>query len=200
MEVWNGSGEWSAQKQAGTGTGYVAFLRGINVGGNSVIRMADLGKAFESMGFRHVKTILASGNVLFEVPEENTQALSEKITQKLGETFGWEILVIVRTIDELRELEAQQPFEGVVVTPQTRLIVMFLSKNLVQPTIPDLPAHEDLRIVGIYNRAICSVIDEENGTATVQLMSALEKEFGKQVTTRTWGTVLKVLKAGNAKK
>ena len=46
---------------------YAAFLRGINVGGNNIIKMEELKKVFESMGFLNVKTILASGNVLFRV-------------------------------------------------------------------------------------------------------------------------------------
>lgn len=178
-----------------TRTSYVAFLRGINVGGNSVIRMADLAKVFDSLGFTCVKTVLASGNVLFEAPKGDPGALSDRIMQKLREAFGRDILVIVRTIDELRELEAQKPFEGVVVNPQTRLIVMFLSDNTIQPNLSDLPMHEDFRIIDVYNRTICSVIAEERGTATVQLMGALENKFGKQVTTRTWNTVVRILKA-----
>jgi uncharacterized protein (DUF1697 family) len=174
---------------------YAAFLRGINVGGISTLKMADLVKAFEGMGFRNVRTVLASGNVIFEAPGESTVALSELITRKLREAFGRDILVIVRSIEDLRELEAQQPFSDVVVTPQTRLIVMFLSEDTIQPVMSDMPAHEDFRIVCVHNRSICGVIDEEQGTATVQLMGALEKEFGKQVTTRTWNTVLRVIKA-----
>ncbi|CAJ37906.1 DUF1697 domain-containing protein [Methanocella arvoryzae] len=158
MVVLNGCRESGEQEQAGTGIGYVAFLRGINVGGHSILKMADLGKAFEAMGFRHVKTVLASGNVLFEASEENTAVLSEKIMQQLREAFGREILVIVRTVDELRELETEHPFEGIVVRPQTRLVVMFLSDNIIQPNLSDLPVNEDFRIIGVYDRTICSVI------------------------------------------
>lgn len=176
-------------------TSYVAFLRGINVGGSSTLKMDDLGKAFETLGFRNVKTVLASGNVVFEAPEQPAAALSERIMRKLREAFGRDILVIVRPIEDLIELERRQPFRGIMATPGTRLIVMFLSENTIQPALAGLPAHEDFRIIDVYNRAICSVIDEEQGTATVQLMGALEKEFGKQVTTRTWNTVLRVIKA-----
>ncbi|HYQ86023.1 MAG TPA: DUF1697 domain-containing protein, partial [Bacteroidota bacterium] len=48
---------------------YAAFLRGINVGGHKPVRMSDLEKAFGQLGFRNVKTVLASGNVLFEAPQ-----------------------------------------------------------------------------------------------------------------------------------
>lgn len=175
-------------------TKYAAFLRGINVGGKTLVKMDDLRKAFESLGFKNVETVLASGNVVFEAPKETTTTLSEMIMQKLRDTFGRDILVIVRSIEDLRELEAQQPFKDTVVTPQTRLIVMLLSENTLQPDISDLPVSEYFKIIGVYNRTICSVIGEEQGTVTVQLMSALEKKFGKQVTTRTWGTIVRILK------
>ena len=58
-----------------------------------MIIFPSVGKAFEAMGFRHVKTVLASGNVLFKAPQENVAALSEKIMQQLREDFGREIPV-----------------------------------------------------------------------------------------------------------
>ena len=58
---------------------YVAFLRGINVGGHVLIKMADLKKAFEMMGFENVRTILASGNVVFEYDQTDKKALTKKV-------------------------------------------------------------------------------------------------------------------------
>lgn len=45
---------------------YIAFLRGVNVGGNSLIKMSDLKKIFEDLGFTNVQTYINSGNVIFE--------------------------------------------------------------------------------------------------------------------------------------
>lgn len=53
---------------AGSPRSYVAFLRGINVGGHAVIRMSELQRAFEGLGFENVRTVLASGNVIFDPP------------------------------------------------------------------------------------------------------------------------------------
>ncbi|MBI1730339.1 DUF1697 domain-containing protein [Candidatus Acetothermia bacterium] len=57
-------------------TRYAAFLRGINVGGKKIIKMAELREAVESLGFRNVRTILASGNLLFDAPETNPSILT----------------------------------------------------------------------------------------------------------------------------
>src|SRR5260221_10646488 len=50
---------------------YIAFLRGINVGGNNLIKMSDLKKQFEDLGFTNVQTVIASGNVIFETDKKN---------------------------------------------------------------------------------------------------------------------------------
>ncbi len=176
---------------------YAAFLRGINVGGNTLIKMEDLRKAFESYGYRDVKTLLASGNVLFEAPRENPLDLSQKIAMKLQETFGREILVIVCPVADLRELEARQPFKDIEVTSQTRLFVTFISENKKRRDISSQPIHEGFRIIRVSDDTICSVLYEQPGIGAVELMSAIEKEFGKKVTTRSWNTITRLLKICN---
>lgn len=176
---------------------YVAFLRGINVGGNTLIKMEDLRKAFESYGYGNVKTVMASGNVLFDAPRETTMALSKNIATKLQETFGREILAIVRSIDDLLEIEARQPFKDMEVTPKTRLFVTFVSENIKRRDISIPSIHEGFRILNISDGTICSILYEQQGKGAVDLMSAIEKEFGQKVTTRSWNTITRLLKIGN---
>ena len=66
---------------------YVAFLRAINVGGHTV-KMEDLRRLFETMGFANVETFIASGNVIFESKSKNTQAMERKIENHLRESLG----------------------------------------------------------------------------------------------------------------
>jgi len=61
---------------------YIALLRGINVAGQKIIKMADLAKCFESMKFKNVKTYIQSGNVIFETIISDTNKLSKKIEKK----------------------------------------------------------------------------------------------------------------------
>ena len=177
-------------------TTYVAFLRGINVGGNKPIRMADLQKAFESLRFTNVKTVLASGNVLFDAPPSRPAALTAAIEKKLKQAFGTEIPVLVRTLKELQRLAESEPFRGVAVTPQTRLYVTFLTeKPASKLKIPYASPDRGFRILRVTACEVCSVVILTPQHGTLDLMGFLEKEFGKRITTRNWNTVLRLLKA-----
>ena len=81
---------------------YVAFLRGINVGGKKLIKMPDLRRVLESLGLNNVRTFIASGNVLFETSQTNRDTLARKIEKKLLTAFGHDIPVVLQTIDELK--------------------------------------------------------------------------------------------------
>ena len=86
----------------------VALLRGINVGGIN-IKMADLAAVFRDLGFEDVKTVLASGNVLFASSESNTK-LKPRIEQALRDAFGYDAWVILVTVEELRRVVEAFPF------------------------------------------------------------------------------------------
>src|SRR5687767_8997468 len=91
---------------------YVAFLRGINVGGKNKIKMESLREMFAALGFEHVKTYINSGNVIFEAAETNDKKLSDKIEKEIEKEFSLKIKVMVRTIDKIRDIIANNPFEG----------------------------------------------------------------------------------------
>jgi len=174
---------------------YAAFLRGINVGGHKSVKMDELKKTFHYIGFKNVKTVLASGNVLFEATKAGTDTLSKKIGEKLKETFGFEIGVIVRTIEELQQLSDLNPFIGIKVTPQTRLYVTFLSEKFKSSLkIPYESLDKKFKILKVSATEICSVLTLTPTSRTVELMAILEKEYGKKVTTRNWNTIIKLIK------
>ncbi len=91
-------------------TPYVAFLRGINVNGIN-IKMADLKVAFEGLGFTGVRTVLASGNVLFEAPERGRDELKRGIEARLSEVFGYDAKVVLLERDAVRRIVEAWPFE-----------------------------------------------------------------------------------------
>jgi len=173
---------------------YAAFLRGINVGGRSIIKMGDLRKAFESMGLRDVRTVMASGNVLFRAAEGDPEAISAEIMQKLGALLGREIFVIVRPRDDLRDLAAGRPFGDAGGRPGARLFVTFFSGSAGHQSDSRRSGSEGYRIVSVANGVICSVLYDRPGVGAVDLMGAIEKEFGQKATTRSWNTVEKLVK------
>jgi len=168
---------------------YVAFLRGVNVGGHKPVKMGELKKIFGSLGFQNVKTILASGNVLFETPDTSTDMLARKIEDKLEQEFGYEIGVLLRTMEEIRKLADANPFKNIEVTQQTRLYVTFLSEKKERAVkILYKSTGKDFKIVHISASEVCSLLDLSPDRGTTELMSFLEQKFGRKVTTRNWNT------------
>ncbi len=169
---------------------YAAFLRGINVGGRSQIRMDDLRRAFESLGFLNVKTVLTSGNVLFETPGGSVDGLAGDISRKLSGTLGRDVFVIVRPLVDIRELVDSQPFND-VREPGARLFVTFFPHESSVKIKRDA---EGYRIMSVADGVMCSVLLERPGVGAADLMGAIEKELGKNVTTRSWNTVTRLVR------
>ncbi len=88
---------------------YVALLRGINVGGNNIITMADLKRAFEHNGFHEVKTFIQSGNVVFNTNQGNAEEVRAKIENFLAKTFGYAARIVLLTKTELEDILAAVP-------------------------------------------------------------------------------------------
>jgi uncharacterized protein (DUF1697 family) len=91
-------------------TRYVALLRGVNVGGIN-IKMADLAEVFRGLGLSNVKTVLASGNVLFGA-DADASALKPRIEAALRERFGYQAWVHVLSVDEMRRIVDAFPFDA----------------------------------------------------------------------------------------
>jgi uncharacterized protein (DUF1697 family) len=175
---------------------HVAFLRGINVGGRQIVKMDALRGVFETLGFLDVRTILASGNVLFEADRASEGSLARKIEAALSTAFGLDLKVLIRTREELQRLADARPFAGVRMTPDVRTFVTFLRDAPREPG--PLPSGEGFRVVAVMDRAVLTVVDLSS--MTTDLMRLLEKTFGREITTRSWTTVERILRADGERK
>jgi uncharacterized protein (DUF1697 family) len=92
-------------------TSFVALLRGVNVGGIT-IRSAELGELFRTLGFARVRTVLASGNVVFESDETDAAQLKARIEAALRERFGYDAWIVLLAEDKLAEIVAGFPFDA----------------------------------------------------------------------------------------
>jgi len=90
---------------------YVALLRGINVGGKKLMKMADIRDCLEGRDFTRVTTYIQSGNVLFESDKPDVAELTAAIEKGLSKTFGHEIPVFLRSRVQLKKVVAQAPKE-----------------------------------------------------------------------------------------
>jgi uncharacterized protein (DUF1697 family) len=87
----------------------VALLRGINLGAKRRVGMADLRELMEELGFTDVRTVLQSGNVVFTGAKKDVQG---KLQNALNQRFGFQVDVVIRTLDELQEVSDHDPFKA----------------------------------------------------------------------------------------
>ncbi len=172
---------------------YLALLRGINVGGHHKVPMADLRENFIAMGFSKVKTLLNSGNVVFEGKAEQEPLLEKELSQYLSNSFGFNISVLVRKEEEIQNVVIENPFNGILLHKDLRLYVTFLKESPKEEfPLPWTSPDGAFQILELKERMIFSVLDV-SVYKTTDAMSALEKNFGKDITTRNWNTLLKLV-------
>ena len=108
---------------------HVALLRGINVGGHTV-KMETIRTVFESIGFRSVSTVIASGNVLFEAETEDLPELERQIEAGLLDALGYVVPTFIRTGPELSAILSSHPFGDGDTTDGGPVYVSFLHEPL----------------------------------------------------------------------
>lgn len=170
-------------------TKYIAFLRGINVGGHHKVPMADLKKELHELGFENVVTLLNSGNIIFESDAEPIQKLEKQIATQLEEAFGFPIPTIIRKAETILELLNYNPFEDEILTKDIRFYVSFLQEvTEIDLQLPWSTDDKAFKIIHIKDKTICSILDLSI-SKTPKAMGALEKFYGKDITTRNWNTI-----------
>ncbi|MEP4095053.1 DUF1697 domain-containing protein [Reichenbachiella sp.] len=168
---------------------YVAFLRGINVGGHHKLPMADLKKEMEKLGFENIVTLLNSGNVVFDSVSDTVKNLEVKISKHLEQAFEFPVPTIIRTVKTIDELLTSNPFEHVSLTKDIRLYVSLLREdNSPELELPWKNEDGSFEILEVRDKMIISVLDL-SVTKTPKGMEALEKMYGKDITTRNWNTI-----------
>lgn len=173
---------------------YVALLRGINLGKRQV-KMSQLKLLLESLGFCNVRTLLASGNVVFESDEKNVARLTQKLERELAQEFGFPIDCIIRSMSQVKGIVNNNPFKSVSMDAATRLYVTFFSEQQADIMAKSLQlSDEHMIVIPISKEEIGFTLQLTNGRGTVDAMTRLEKQFGKKITTRNWNTIQKLVK------
>jgi len=171
---------------------YVSFLRAINVGGKNLIKMGELKKIFESAAYKSVTTYIQSGNVMFESSNPDENVLSEKIENRLHKNLSDDVLVFIRTSEQLKPIVDNDPFQKLKFKIPTKLYISFLKDELKQnPKLPYLSPKKDVEIIRIRNREIYCTTQKINGKYGFPNLF-IEKEFGVKSTTRNWNTIIKI--------
>jgi uncharacterized protein (DUF1697 family) len=163
------------------------------------VPMNELKLILQNMGFENIITLLNSGNVIFETNQTKIAELESQITQQLHSSFGFPIPVIIRSAENLKQIILSDPFKGIDITKEIRLYISFLrNKPQTDFTLPWVSEDKSFQILKIHEADIISVLDLSLGK-TVKGMDALEKLFGKDITTRNWNTILKIGEKADSK-
>jgi len=154
-------------------------------------KMSEVKRGFEDAGFSDVKTVLASGNVVFHAKRAAVASLQRKAEAAMAKRLGRNFMTIVRPIAALRKILASDPYSKFKLPPNSKRVVTFLRHR--QKMKISLPIERDgARILSAKSGEIFSAYLP--GPRGPVFMTLIEENVGKEVTTRTWDTVKKVAK------
>ena len=170
---------------------YVAFFRGINVGGRNKLPMKELAATLEHVGCRNVATYIQSGNAVLQSEERDASVLSETIQAAIKERDGFEPRVLLLESEELERAMRSNPFPEAESEPKT-LHLYFLA---APPERPDPDALDGLR--GDRERFVLAdgvfYLHAPDGLGRSKLAANVERLLGVPATARNWRTVRKVM-------
>jgi len=171
--------------------GYVAFLRGINVGGRTVLK-EQLKEAFASLGFQNVSTYKQSGNVVFEAFTANLQEIEAKIEDKLKSLLGYEVAAFVRAFSQLKGIIDLDPFKG-QTSERTSFLVTFLPTDFstFHMGLPLVIPKSTAQIISAKDLEVFSIT--HGGGEGALPNSFLEAKLKIKTTTRNMNTVRGIL-------
>lgn len=173
-------------------TKYAALLRGI-APMNPQMRNEKLRAVAQSVGLANVASVISSGNLVFDTnrrPEEVEEAMEEAWPRLLG----FESTTLLRSQADLEELEELAPFGNLEHGPESYLLVTFSKYSLPEGTARVDMSDPAVEVVGATDREIFTVTDTTVREGGLGVMSRLEAELGKTITSRTWLTVGRILR------
>ncbi|NOG47635.1 MAG: DUF1697 domain-containing protein [Calditrichaeota bacterium] len=169
---------------------FISLLRGINVSGQKLIKMADLRELYFGLGFTDVQTYIQSGNVIFKTQQTDRKKIITKIENAINEKYGFHVPVQIRSQDEIKTVIDNLPIKG--EREFNRLLVTFLSE--IPETIPmdeikKFMAPDD--DIVIKDREIYFYFPEGLGKSKLD-NKTLERKLNVKTTARNWKTVNKL--------
>ena len=175
-------------------TTYISILRGINVSGQKIIKMDALQKMYENLGFQSVKTYIQSGNVIFKSKDSKIDGVVQTISRQIKKDFGFDVPVIVLTIDKLKKIIKNSPFSKDLRKDASFLHVTFLSskpKSFEREVIETKRSNKEE--ISFSDDAVYLYCPDGYGISKLS-NSFLETKLKVGATTRNWKTTNELLK------
>jgi uncharacterized protein (DUF1697 family) len=178
---------------------YISMLRGINVSGQKIIKMAELKVLYESLRLTNVATYIQSGNVVFQSKQNDPVLIGASIEKAIEKSFGFSVTVVLRQPAEFRRVINKCPFRGSAKIDESRIYVTFLKSR---PALALVKAMADVakksgdtfQISGNEIYLYCP-----NGYGKTEFsIGFFEKRLKVAATTRNWKTVQTLLAMSSA--
>lgn len=173
---------------------YISILRGINVSGQKKILMTDLKALYESLGFEEVSTYIQSGNVIFKTDEKlSNQDIAKEIEKAILEKYNFEVPVIIRSAEEIRNVISANPFLAETDINVEKLHVTFLADAPGKASLESIKnldySPDKFVIIGQEVFLHCP----DNYGETKLSNKFFESKLKVSATTRNWKTINKLL-------
>jgi uncharacterized protein (DUF1697 family) len=171
-------------------TTYAAFLRGVNVGGKSIVSMAELKSSFESLGYTHVTTYINSGNIIFHASGD-PRAIERDIEAIIYKRFKIHTVAMVRTHHEMLDLLEHVPEEWLAAEGYT-LEFLFLGRDIDSPEIlKQITPKDDMEELLYFPGALLWHFATDAKTRS-SVLKINTMPLYQQISVRTSGTVRKL--------
>jgi uncharacterized protein (DUF1697 family) len=168
----------------------IALLRGVNVGRAKRLAMADLRKLVEGLGHTNVRTLLNSGNVVFDAHRVNVSKIAQSVEAAITDKFKFAAPVVVLTAADLAGIILENPLHAAATDPSKHLVAFVSSTTSLAKAKPLLAKSWTPEALAIGKRA--AYVWCANGIIESKLLQAFGRATGGVATTRNWATVLKL--------
>ena len=171
-------------------TSFVALLRGVNVGRAKRVPMAELRSLLDAFGYTNVKTILNSGNAVFDSTDRSTTAHAARIHAAIVDKLAVDVTVIVKSAREMAAIASGNQLASGALDPSRLLVVFTDAPRALEElaVLTSLVQPPEQRHTGEHAMYLWCA----NGILESNAAAALLDKIGRNATTRNWATVLKI--------
>jgi uncharacterized protein (DUF1697 family) len=177
---------------------YVALLRGINVGGNSIIKMTDLKEAVEKCGFTGVITFIQSGNVIFESDEINNDQIVARLADCLLKYFKYDSSLVVRSLEQFTKIVSEIPTDWEKSDDLRRYLAFIAGPLTAQDVIREISLKEGIDSLKL-GTGVLYMSTKLRGLSRSGFTKLINTKVYRYITIRNFNTVQKLLAIMEAK-
>jgi uncharacterized protein (DUF1697 family) len=171
---------------------YVALLRGINLGGNNLIKMDALRAEFENLGFKNVVSYINSGNLAFDTAKSSEKKLSDKIEKSVEAMIGRNINVMIREQSDIHKIVAKDPFKGKYESHKEMHVLFMKDEMPADKKKLLLEQQTDDEKIVVHGREIYCHLKRGVAESVILGKNFIEKKLKVSTTARNWRTVEKL--------